>query len=59
MFAGMPSDGLTTVCNGLRKQAAVDHQPWDQLICSHNDCPLRILSPNNRLVGNQNAFSSY
>lgn len=56
---GIPSDGLATVCNGLRKQAAVDHQPWDQLICSHNGRPLRTLSPNNLLVGNQNAFSSY
>lgn len=56
---GIPSDGLATVCNGLRKQAAVDHPPRDQLICSHNGRPLRTLSPNNLLVGNQNASSSY
>lgn len=57
--AGMPADGLATVCDGLRKQAAIDHQPWDQLIYNHNGHPLRALSPNNLLVSNPNAFSGY
>ncbi|KAF2807092.1 uncharacterized protein BDZ99DRAFT_465024 [Mytilinidion resinicola] len=58
-ISGMPSNGLTTVIDDLKAQAAKDHQPWDQLVYSHNGAPLRVLSPNNLLVTNPNAFETY
>jgi hypothetical protein len=58
-ISGMPTNGLTTVINGLRAQTAKDRQPWNQLIYSHNGNPLRVLSPNNLLVTNPQAFAQY
>ncbi|OCK73828.1 glycoside hydrolase family 64 protein [Lepidopterella palustris CBS 459.81] len=58
-ISGMPASGLTTVCNNLRTQAAVDNQPWDQLIYSNNGQPLRALAPNNLIVTNNTAFANY
>ncbi|OCK73081.1 glycoside hydrolase family 64 protein [Lepidopterella palustris CBS 459.81] len=55
----IPANGFTTACNHLRSQAAEDHQPWDQLIYSHNGQPIRALSPKNLVVNNRNAFTHY
>jgi hypothetical protein len=56
---GMAANGFQTVVNELRAQAKRDGRPWDQLIYSHNGTPLRALSPNNLLVGNNNAWGNY
>lgn len=56
---GMPAGALDTIVNELRAQAGRDKRPWDQLIYSHNGRALRVLSPNNLLVGNRNAWDSY
>jgi len=58
---GMGPDGLQWIANELRSHAAVDvHRgPWDQLIYEVNGRPVRILSPNNLLVGNPNAWDGY
>jgi hypothetical protein len=56
---GMPANGLERVVEGLRAQASRDRRPWDQLIQSHNGRPLRALSPNNLLIGNENAWGNY
>lgn len=56
---GMPSDGLNTIVNELRAQAQRDRRPWDQLIYQRNGQPLRVLSPNNLLVGNPDAWGNY
>jgi hypothetical protein len=57
----MPAIGFQTVVNEMRAQAQRDvHQgPWDQLIYSFNGKPLRVISPNNLLVGNPNAWDGY
>lgn len=56
---GMPADGLTRVVGELRAQAQRDGRPWDQLVYEVNGRPLRVLSPNNLLVGNDNAWGNY
>ena len=56
---GMAANGFQTVVNELRAQAQRDGRPWDQLIYSYNGTPLRALSPNNLLVGNNNAWGNY
>lgn len=58
---GMGPDGLQTIANELRAQAQNDvhHGPWDQLIYEVNGQPVRILSPNNLLVGNGSAWDGY
>ena len=48
---GMGTNGLSLVAQGLRAQAAQDHQPWDQLIVHGADGNLlRALSPNHGRV---------
>jgi hypothetical protein len=56
---GMGPDGFQTVVSELRAQAQRDGRPWDQLIHEFNGQPLRVLSPNNLLVGNPNAWDGY
>ncbi|KAJ4374894.1 hypothetical protein N0V83_001972 [Neocucurbitaria cava] len=56
---GMAANGFQTVVDGLRAQAKLDGKPWDQLIYQVNGKPLRVLSPNNLLVGNDNAWGNY
>ncbi|EFX01336.1 glucanase b [Grosmannia clavigera kw1407] len=48
--SGMPTNGLNTVCDGLRAQASRDGRPWDKLIVTDpadasGGTPLRALSP--------------
>ena len=58
--AGLPQNGLDTICSGLISQTASDKQPWSSLIVKnpsgHN---LRVLSPNNGIVMNNSMFSGY
>jgi len=56
---GMGPDGFQTIVAGLRAQAKADGRPWDQLIYETNGQPLRVLSPNNLLVGNSGAWGNY
>ncbi|KAH7378340.1 hypothetical protein BKA66DRAFT_421329 [Pyrenochaeta sp. MPI-SDFR-AT-0127] len=56
---GMAPDGFQKVVNELRAQAQRDGRPWNQLIYETNGRPLRVLSPNNLLVGNDNAWGNY
>ncbi|CAO2654001.1 Nn.00g107340.m01.CDS01 [Neocucurbitaria sp. VM-36] len=56
---GMGSDGFEKVVSELRAQAQRDGKPWDRLIYEFNGRPLRALSPNNLLVGNDNAWGNY
>ncbi|KAH8727743.1 hypothetical protein GQ44DRAFT_69379 [Phaeosphaeriaceae sp. PMI808] len=56
---GMGADGLQRVVNELRAQAKRDGRPWDKLIYEANGQPLRVLSPNNLLVGNSSAWDGY
>lgn len=56
---GMPANGLDTIVNELRAQAGRDGRPWDKLIYTQNGRTLRVLSPNNLLVGNTGAWGNY
>jgi hypothetical protein len=56
---GMNADGFQRVISELRAQAKKDGRPWDQLIYETNGQPLRVISPNNLLVGNDNAWGNY
>jgi hypothetical protein len=56
---GMNADGFQRVISELRAQAKNDGRPWDQLIYETNGQPLRVISPNNLLVGNANAWGNY
>jgi hypothetical protein len=56
---GMGADGLRRAIEELRAQAQRDGRPWDKLIYEANGQPLRVLSPNNLLVGNADAWGNY
>ncbi|KAL5117036.1 hypothetical protein ACEQ8H_005123, partial [Pleosporales sp. CAS-2024a] len=56
---GMGPDGFNKVVAGLRAQAQRDGRPWEQLIYEVNGQALRVLSPNNLLVGNPSAWDGY
>lgn len=58
--SGMSSTGLDTVASGLTTQNASDGAGWDKLIVPDSaGNTLRVLSPNNGLVGNSSLFSNY
>ncbi|KAI0428555.1 hypothetical protein F5Y09DRAFT_312706 [Xylaria sp. FL1042] len=42
--AGTAADGLDRLAEALRKQAGKDSRPWDKLIVSKDDKPLRVLN---------------
>ncbi|KAI1146896.1 hypothetical protein F4825DRAFT_466152 [Nemania diffusa] len=45
--AGLPKGAVSDICQEIRLQAANNSLPWDSLcISSHDNRPLRILSPN-------------
>ncbi|KAI4127129.1 MAG: hypothetical protein LQ338_003371 [Usnochroma carphineum] len=56
---GFSANGLDTIANDLRSQAASDHQPWDSLIFAPNGQILRILSPNSANIGKGSLFAGY
>ena len=58
--AGLPQNGLDTICSGLISQTASDGQPWSSLIVKNSSGQnLRVLSPNNGIVTNNSMFSGY
>ncbi|KAL1964956.1 hypothetical protein VTN77DRAFT_6156 [Rasamsonia byssochlamydoides] len=57
--AGLPSNGLDTICSGLTAQNAQDNAGWNQLIVTLNGANLRALSPNTGIVMNSSLFSGY
>jgi len=57
--SGMPSDGLTTVCNNLIAQNNTDGAGWDQLVVTNNGSNLRALSPTQGIVFNSSLFENY
>ncbi|KAF8856094.1 hypothetical protein BDZ45DRAFT_675760 [Acephala macrosclerotiorum] len=57
--AGLPSNGLATICSNLIAQNASDGAGWDQLVITNNGSNLRALSPSNGIVFNPNLFSTY
>ena len=59
-IAGMASNGLDTVCNGLNAQTASDGAGWSSLIVrTPSGRNLRALSPNNGIVLNSSLFANY
>ena len=56
---GLPANGLTTIVNGLKQQAAADGRPWDKLVYPSSGTPLRVLSPLKLLDGLPNAWDGY
>ncbi|KAI4160235.1 MAG: hypothetical protein L6R39_000230 [Caloplaca ligustica] len=56
---GIGANGLESIANKLRSQAASDHQPWGSLIYAPHGRVIRILSPNNAIVGNRSLFAGY
>ncbi|CAK7220916.1 hypothetical protein SCUCBS95973_004319 [Sporothrix curviconia] len=62
--AGLPSNGLTTICEALQAQQRVDCAGWDQLVVQISSSTagtsfLRALSPYNGLVINNTLFPNY
>jgi hypothetical protein len=57
--AGIPSNGLDTVCSALNTQNAQDNAGWNQLIVTQNGAHLRALSPNTGMIMNNSLFSGY
>ena len=58
--SGMASNGLDTVCQGLRAQTASDGAGWSSLIVPKpSGGNLRALSPNNGIVLNSSLFNGY
>jgi hypothetical protein len=58
--AGIPANGLQTVCNNLIAQDKQENAGWNQLIVNNSSGqPLRALSPNTGHVMNQNLFAGY
>ncbi|KAM3084453.1 hypothetical protein ACMFMF_001809 [Clarireedia jacksonii] len=56
---GLPADGLTTVCNGLVAQNAIDGAGWDQLVVKNGSANLRALNPTQGIVFNSTLFQNY
>jgi hypothetical protein len=56
---GLSAGGLDTVCSGLAAQQAADGNPWTDLIVAGNGANLRVLSPQNGIVGNSSLLSGY
>lgn len=57
--SGMLTNGLATVCQGLRAQTAQDGQRWSSLIVQSNGQDLRALSPNSGITTNPDWFATY
>ena len=58
--AGLPANGLDTICSGLAAQQASDNAGWGSLIVrAPNGSNLRALSPTQGITINNNLFSGY
>ncbi|KAL8747055.1 MAG: hypothetical protein Q9190_001020 [Brigantiaea leucoxantha] len=63
---GIPADGLEQISKKLKAQSQADRQPWDQLVVraqkdgeEGNDRPIRILSPNAKILSAPRLFQGY
>jgi hypothetical protein len=57
---GLPTDGLTQVCNGLQAQTASDGKGWSGLVVKNTSGAIvRALSPNLGQFTNPSLFSGY
>src|ERR1700761_2752928 len=50
--SGLPAGGVDQVAAGLSAQQSADGNPWTDLVVTSGGQPLRVLSPQNGLVGN-------
>ena len=59
-IAGLPANGLDTICSGLQAQQATDNAGWSSLVVtSPNGGNLRALSPTQGITSNNNLFAGY
>lgn len=57
---GLPSNGLDTICSGLKSQTASDGSNWKDLIITNSSgANLRALSPNSGITMDSSYFSTY
>ncbi|KAI9642402.1 hypothetical protein NHQ30_009206 [Ciborinia camelliae] len=56
---GLPANGLSTICNGLKAQNAIDGAGWNQLIITNGATNLRALNPTQGIVFNSALFQNY
>jgi hypothetical protein len=56
---GLPAGGVDQVAAGLSAQQAADGKPWTDLVVTSGGQHLRVLSPQNGLVGNAGFLSGY
>ncbi|KAL8921663.1 MAG: hypothetical protein Q9208_005592 [Pyrenodesmia sp. 3 TL-2023] len=56
---GFGANGLQTIAKELKSQAASDRQPWESLIYAPDGKIIRILSPNNAILGKPSLFKGY
>ncbi|KAL8773723.1 MAG: hypothetical protein Q9209_001491 [Squamulea sp. 1 TL-2023] len=56
---GFPADGLQNIVKRLKTQGQQDKQPWESLVYAPNGKIVRILSPNNAIIGNPSLFRGY
>ncbi len=57
--SGLPAGGVDQVAAGLSAQQAADGNPWSDLVVTSGGQNLRVLSPQNGLVGNAGFLSGY
>lgn len=57
---GLQATAVASICSDLKAQEAVDGQPWGDLcVQSTSGTPLRVLSPQDYISLNPNAFADY
>ncbi|KAA8570220.1 hypothetical protein EYC84_002536 [Monilinia fructicola] len=56
---GLPADGLSTICNNLKAQNAVDGAGWDQLVITNDGANLRALHPTQGIAFDHTLFKNY
>jgi Beta-1,3-glucanase len=56
---GLPAGGVDKIAAGLAAQQAADGNPWTDLVVTSGGQNLRVLSPQNGLVGNSGFLSGY
>jgi hypothetical protein len=57
---GVQATAVSSICNDLIAQAAIDGQPWNELcVTDVNGVAIRVLAPNHYISQDPSAFSSY
>ncbi|KAL2004841.1 hypothetical protein VTN00DRAFT_3114 [Thermoascus crustaceus] len=57
--AGLPANGIDTICSSLVAQNEKDGAGWDKLIVTANGRNLRALSPDTAIAVNKSLFAGY